>query len=208
MPAPGRRPSAYPRTPNAYPMIFQLFATRPLSFNIDALYGAIVAQARLPGFYLGYGVPDTVEGRFDMIVLHLVLLFRRLASEPKATRDLSQGVFERFCQDMDHNLREMGVSDPSVPKEMRRIGEAFYGRAEAYERAIAAAGDDRGQLLASALARNVFAEPSVSSKATHLAAYVMAAAHWLEGAETAEVIGGGLKFPDPDTVAAGDHVQP
>jgi cytochrome b pre-mRNA-processing protein 3 len=131
----------------------------------------------------------------------LVLLFRRLAREPKAAGDFSQGVFDRFCQDMDHNLREMGVSDPSVPKEMRRIGEAFYGRAEAYEHALAAAAGDRGQLLASALARNVFAEPAVSSKAAHLAAYVMAAVRWLEDAETAEIIGGGLKFPDPDTVA-------
>src|ERR1700739_217780 len=113
-------------------MKFQLFASRPTNSTIDAVYGAIVAQARLPGFYLAYGVPDTVEGRFDMIVLHLVLLFRRLAREAEF-RELAQGIFDRFCNDMDHNLREMGVGDQSVPKEMRRLGEAFYGRAGVYE---------------------------------------------------------------------------
>src|SRR3974390_245218 len=98
-------------------MKFQLFTTRPANSTIDVLYGAIVAQARLPSFYLIYGVPDTVEGRFDMIVMHLALVLRRLARE-RELGSLGQGVFDRFCRDMDHNLREMGVGDLSVPKHM------------------------------------------------------------------------------------------
>src|SRR5262249_19037461 len=149
--APRPRPLAYRscwpgRRPNMYAMRIKLFASQPANSTIDALYGAIVAQARLPAFYLAYGVPDTVEGRFDIVVLHLVLLFRRLGREPKEARKLSQGVFDRFCRDMDHNLREMGVGDLAVPKEMRRLGEAFYGRAEVYERALNA-GAERVPML-------------------------------------------------------------
>jgi cytochrome b pre-mRNA-processing protein 3 len=180
-------------------MKFQLFTSRPAEPTIDALYGAIVAQARSPDFYVAYGVPDTVEGRFDMIVLHLVLLFRRLACEPETVRALTQGVFDRFCLDMDHNLREMGVSDLAVPKQMQRFGEAFYGRAEAYERALSAEGG--GQPLVSALARNIFAEAGASSpKASRLAAYVLAAVRQLDTAEGATIAAGALRFPDPGTV--------
>jgi cytochrome b pre-mRNA-processing protein 3 len=180
-------------------MKFQLFMSRPAESTIDALYGAIVAQARSPDFYLAYCVPDTVDGRFDMIVLHLVLLFRRLAREPEITRALTQGVFDRFCLDMDHNLREMGVSDVAVPKQMRWLGEAFYGRAEAYERALSA--DAGAQSLISALARNVFAEAGVSSpKASRLAAYVLEAVRQLDTAEGAAIAAGALGFPDPGTV--------
>ena len=178
-------------------MKFQLFTSRPAESTIDALYGAIVAQARSPDFYLAYGVPDTAEGRFEMIVLHLVLLFRRLAREPKTTRALAQGVFDRFCLDMDHNLREMGVGDLAVPKQMRRLGEAFYGRAGAYERALSA---DDGALI-SAVARNVFAEAGVSSpKASRLAAYILEAVRQLDTAESVAIAAGALGFPDPGTV--------
>src|SRR6185437_5567060 len=95
--------------------------------TISALYGMIVAQARLPCFYREYAVADTVNGRFDLIVLHLAMVLDRLAQE-SALRDLGQGVFDRFCQDMEHNLREIGIGDLKVPQEMARIGEAFYGR--------------------------------------------------------------------------------
>jgi cytochrome b pre-mRNA-processing protein 3 len=183
-------------------MIFQLFATRPTDSNIDALYGTIVAQARLPGFYLAYGVPDTVEGRFDMIVLHLILLFRRLGREPEAGHALVQGIFDRFCRDMDHNLREMGVGDLAVPKEMRRLGEAFYGRAGVYERAIAGVDGNGRQSLASALARNIFADGSSSGQAARLATYVNEAVRRLDAVEGATIACGRLSFPDPDTVPA------
>jgi cytochrome b pre-mRNA-processing protein 3 len=119
-------------------MIFPLFRRSRRRDTISGLYGTIVAQARMPSFYRDYAVPDTLNGRFDLILLHLALLLDRLAQDP-ALRHLGQAVFDRFCQDMDHNLREMGVGDLAVPKEMRRIGEAFYGRAQAYRAALAAA---------------------------------------------------------------------
>jgi cytochrome b pre-mRNA-processing protein 3 len=188
-------------------MIFRLFRRDPQAVTIASLYGAIVAQARNPGFYLEYGIPDTPEGRFDMIVLHLALVCRRLGRaqgpDQAAARSVSQAVFDMFCRDMDHNLREMGVSDLGVPKKMQKLGEAFYGRLDAYDRALAAAGDEG---LAAALRRNVFggvlAEGAPAAAAPRLAAYVRAVADRLEGTATTDLGEGRLAFPDPITTAA------
>src|ERR1700704_6221839 len=118
-------------------MKFPFFGRKPRGANtISALYGMIVAQARLPCFYRDYAVADTVNGRFDLIVLHLALAVDRLTQD-EGLRSLGQGVFDRFCQDMDHNLREMGIGDLKVPQEMQRLGESFYGRAKAYQAALA-----------------------------------------------------------------------
>ncbi|HEY2226767.1 MAG TPA: ubiquinol-cytochrome C chaperone family protein [Xanthobacteraceae bacterium] len=180
-------------------MIFQFFRRSPEDHNIASLYGMIVAQARAAPFYRSYGVPDTVNGRFEMIVLHAVLLLRRLKSEPAPLRRLGQGLFERFCQDMDGSLREMGVGDLAVPKKMHKIGEAFYGRQAAYVAALAA--PDLAS-LAAALARNVFGAPSSSELgAARLASYVRAAANQL-AAQGGEALGRAeLSFPDPEEIA-------
>src|SRR5207244_1769191 len=94
----------------AIPMILRLFRRTPRNANMTLLYGAIVAQARSPVFYGRYGVPDTVNGRFEMVVLHTILVLRRLKEEP-GLRGLGQALFDAFCADMDANLREMGVGD-------------------------------------------------------------------------------------------------
>jgi cytochrome b pre-mRNA-processing protein 3 len=179
-------------------MIFRLFRRDPHAPTIAALYGVIVAQARKPAFYLGFGAPDTAEGRFDMIVLHLALLCRRLGGADAAARSLSQGVFDMFCADMDRNLREMGVGDLSVPKKMQKLGEAFYGRLGVYDRALASGDADE---LAAALAKNVLGEAAPSSRARRLAAYVRAAAHALDRTDAAALCDGRLSFPDPEAIA-------
>jgi cytochrome b pre-mRNA-processing protein 3 len=180
-------------------MIFRLFRRDPQAATIAALYGAIVAQARNPSFYLGFGVPDTAEGRFDMILLHLALFCRRLGGDPVTAGSLGQDVFDMFCRDMDHNLREMGVGDLSVPKKMQKMAEAFYGRLETYDRALAAAGEDD---LAGALARNVLGEATPSGSARRLAAYARAAARRLDETPVADLTGETQRFPDPDTIPA------
>jgi cytochrome b pre-mRNA-processing protein 3 len=134
-------------------MILPGFRRRSQARIIAALYGAVVAQARSASFYTDYGVPDTVEGRFDLIVLHLVLLLRRLGQEAGLRRSLGQDLFDEFCRDMDANLREMGVGDLAVPKRMQRFAEAFYGRQSAYGEALA--GADR-QAFEKALSRNIY----------------------------------------------------
>src|SRR6267378_2892298 len=99
----------------------------PSRGTIEAIYGMIVTQAREPLFYRDFGVPDTVNGRFDLLVLHLWMVLRRLKSI-EGGADVSQTLFDRFCDDMDANLREMGVGDLTVPRRMQAFGEAFYGR--------------------------------------------------------------------------------
>lgn len=174
-------------------MIFPLFRRSARAGTISALYGAIVAQARLPGFYNGYGVPDTVEGRFELIVLHLALVLDRLAELP-ALRDLGQGVFDRFCEDMDDNLREMGVGDLTVPKQMRRMGGAFYGRARAYREALAAADDTA---LAGILTRNVYGQTPGDRYAQRLAAYMRETVRHLKALDQAALAAGKVRFPAP-----------
>src|SRR5262249_60053581 len=149
-------------------MIFQLFRHTRQDQSIASLYGTIVAQARAPAFYQRFGVPDTVNGRLDMILLHVVLLLRRLEPEA-AAGPLGQAVFDLFCQDMDANLREMGVGDLAVPRTMRRIGEAFYGRQAAY---ITALDSSNSRALVEVLARNVL---DGREGAERLAGYVRAA---------------------------------
>ena len=102
----------------------------------------IVAQARSAAFYTDYGVPDTVLGRFDLIVLHLVLA--RLDGDGSSARGIGQKLFDLFCPDLDANLREMGVGDLAVPRRMQNFGEAFYGRQGAYLAALQAANPPGG----------------------------------------------------------------
>jgi cytochrome b pre-mRNA-processing protein 3 len=175
-------------------MIFPLFRRSSRQDTISTLYGTIVAQARLSCFYREYGVPDTVNGRFDLLVLHLAIVLDRLA-EGSELRALGQGLFDRFCEDMDENLREIGIGDLSVPREMQRIGEAFYGRAQAYRNALASEGD--GALVA-ALARNIYGgavpEPAAPIR---LAAYIREAVRGLGAQQPADLLAGKLRMADP-----------
>jgi len=181
-------------------MIFHLFRRTPPDPNIALLYGAIVAQARMPAFYQSYGVPDTVNGRFEMVVLHLVLLLQQLELRQDPVRETGQGGFDRFCRDMDANLREMGVGDLSVPRKMRGLGEAFYGRQQVYLAALAL--PERAP-LAVALARNVYGAADAHAGAARLAAYVYLAVHQLAVQDTAALRRGQVVFPDP-AQATGD----
>ncbi len=174
-------------------MILRLFRHTPRDDTIAALYGTIVAQARAPAFYQVYGVPDTVNGRLEMVMLHAVLLLRRLEGEPAPLRALGQALFDRFCRDMDDSMREMGVGDLAVPRKMRRIGAAFYSRQAAYRAALEAA-DDRA--LAVTLERNVFAGAAGPGAALRLAAYVREAARRLAAQDGFERMR--PAFPDPD----------
>lgn len=179
-----------------HPMISLPFRRASRAPTIETVYGMIVAQARSPAFYLAYGVPDTVNGRFDMIVLHLVLVLGRLRGTSPNVHPLGQQIFDRFCRDMDANFREMGVGDLAVPKEMKRVAEAFYGRSAAYEAALAA-GD--GAALAQALARNVYDLPDVGVGAARLAAYMIETARQLAAQDPSL---GALQFPHPETIPA------
>jgi cytochrome b pre-mRNA-processing protein 3 len=117
------------------------------------LYGAAVAAARDPFFYTSLGVPDTLDGRFDMVGLYTFLIIQRLTREPAPGPALAQAVFDAMFGDMDVNLREMGVGDLSVGRKVRVMWEAFHGRSVAYTAAMEA-GDVTA--LDAALSRNVW----------------------------------------------------
>jgi len=168
--------------------------------NIRRLYGAIVAQARIPEFYADYGVPDTVEGRFDMVVLHVYLVFRRLAEAGEVARTRGQEMFDLFIEDMDASMRELGVGDLSVSRKMRAMAEGYYGRTGVYDAALLDAGDDK---LTAALLRNVYAgEESRVAGARRLACYARHAAKSLADTRTGEIESGAFAFPNPGEVRA------
>jgi len=157
------------------------------------LYGAIVASARTPALYSEIGVPDTVNGRFEMVVLHMALVMRRLDPGGETARATGQTVFDLFCRDMDNSLRELGVSDLKVPKRMRQVGEAYYGRVGAYEPGLTTGNAD---MLAGAIARTVFAGEDSSRSAKALAAYTIAAADLLAAQDESEIVAARPDFPD------------
>ena len=129
------------------------------------LYGQAVAAARHPFFYSDLGVPDTLDGRFDMVGLHAFLLLRRLGREGAAGASLGQALFDAMFSDMDLNLREMGVGDLSVGKKVRVMWEAFHGRAAVYGDAMALG----PEALAEALERNLWPGEEQRLAASNLA---------------------------------------
>lgn len=167
--------------------------------TIEAIYGMIVTQAREPIFYRDLGVPDTVNGRFDLLLLHLWLLLRRLrtvqsvnqgANQGQGATELSQALFDRFCEDMDDNLREMGIGDQTVPKRMRAFGEAFYGRVQAYDQAI----DGGAEALAAAICKNILNGTGMD-QARRLAAYARATEADLGRTDEAALLCASFKYP-------------
>jgi cytochrome b pre-mRNA-processing protein 3 len=146
----------------------------------ERLYGSIVAAARRPEFYLRHGVPDTVDGRFDLIVVHMFLVLERLKGEAHA--DLRQALTDTFFKDMD-------TGDLSVGKKVRKMAEAFFGRIKAYGEA------GNVDALSEAVARNVYAELD-TTPAPALAQYMVLARQRLSAQDEADIISGQFKLPD------------
>ncbi len=174
-------------------MLGKLSARRKAGTKLGAaaseLYERAVAHAREPAFYAGFGVPDSIDGRFDLVTLHVHLICRRLSRIGPSGARLAQAVFDAMFRDMEGNLRELGVGDPSVPKRVRAMAEAYFGRAKAYDAALIKNGD----ALAAALLRNVYAGAAMAS-AGALAAYVRSAARNLDIQTDDDLLAGRLTF--------------
>jgi cytochrome b pre-mRNA-processing protein 3 len=153
-------------------------------------YEAIVAAARHPVFYASWGVPDTLDGRFDMISLHSFLVLDRLKG---VEQDFRQRLVDEMFADMDRSLREMGVGDLSVGKKVRKMAEVFYGRVAAYDAALAGP----PEALEAAIARNVFPDVQDSAGPRLLAAHVAAQRQHLAAQEAAVIAGGSVDFKEP-----------
>jgi cytochrome b pre-mRNA-processing protein 3 len=154
----------------------------------QAIYEKLVKSARNERFYSDFGVPDTVDGRFDMVVLHTFLYLERLGLEGSDHEQLKQEVTDAFFKDMDRSLREMGVGDLSVGKKVRKMAEAFFGRVNAYKTA------QEVEAMQAALERNVFAG-ALSSKVGELAKWVIEARQQLAAQATDSVLDGQVQWP-------------
>ncbi len=154
------------------------------------LYAAAVSAARDPFFYAGLGVPDTLDGRFDLVGLHASLLIRRLRRLPAPGEAVAQAVFDAMFSDMDTNLREMGVGDMTVARNVRAMWEAFHGRAAAYEAAL---DDPDPAALDDAVARNVWRGEGAPN-APRLAGIARAQMARLDATEAADLFAGRVSF--------------
>jgi|SRR5579859_3866274 len=137
-------------------LLERLFRSRPSRIAGGLLYALAVEQSRNPMLYRDLATPDTVEGRFEVYSLHVVLILERLRSCGAQSADVSQALFDTYVKGLDNALREMGVGDLSVGRKMRKLGEAFYGRGKSYEAAFATLPDLT--LLQQLLVRTVYAD--------------------------------------------------
>jgi cytochrome b pre-mRNA-processing protein 3 len=178
-------------------MIFSLFRSRSTRVAARDIYGEIIAQARQPLFYEGLGVPDSVEGRFDLLVLHSFLVMGRLKG--KGGADTTEGhfankIFSTMVEDLDSNLRELGVGDLTVGKKVRGLTEAFLGRAASYDEALKT---KDSELMARVVARNILGDEllATSDKAKSLSAYVFAVNKELTDQSAERLMQGVVVFP-------------
>ncbi|HLG87863.1 MAG TPA: ubiquinol-cytochrome C chaperone family protein [Alphaproteobacteria bacterium] len=118
------------------------------------LYARLVQAARQPALYRDLKVPDTIEGRYEMVALHMALLLRRLQKEGRARAKLAQALLDYMAADFDRSIRELGIGDLGVARYMKRLGEGFYGRSGAYSDALQQQDDSA---LSQALLRNAYA---------------------------------------------------
>ncbi|MEM0905856.1 MAG: ubiquinol-cytochrome C chaperone family protein [Pseudomonadota bacterium] len=174
--------------------MLRFFTKKKPNAVVRRLYDAAVEQARLPIFYQTFGVADTLDGRFDMVVFHVWPVIDALRQDDGAISEDGQALFDAFVEDMEQNLRSIGVGDTTFPKKMKQIGKAFYGRFGAYREA----GDDAA--LAAAIARNVLDDESLatSPKARALVRYARA---MQEAAGTGDVLTA-FRYPEPAAYAA------
>lgn len=171
--------------------MFSFFRANPVQHAAELAYRRVVEQARQPGFFTDGGVPDTVDGRFELICLHAFLYLHRLKRERPGSGALGQRFFDVMFVDFDRALREMGTGDLSVSREIKRMAEAFYGRIAAYEEGLSA-GD---AALRPALARNLFGTaPASEARLAAMAHYIRREAAGLDRQDAAALLAGEIAF--------------
>ncbi len=155
-----------------------LFRRRDDSQDIETLYERLVDLSRDVAFYTELAVPDTIDGRFDTLSIHVHAVLRRLKGQGAVADRGAQALFDRFMLDMDQSLREMGVGDLGVGKRIKKMGAAFYGRMDAYDRGLdAEASADGKSPLAEALHRNLYRDEDVSLEVLQACAARVEALH-------------------------------
>jgi cytochrome b pre-mRNA-processing protein 3 len=174
--------------------MFGLFGDRRKrsKWAVDRLHGSVITQALRPEFYFEGGARDNFSGRFEMASLHATLAFRRLRELGPTGRDLAQECFDALFDGFDEALRDIGTGDLTVGKKIRKMGEAFYGRARAYDEALAEAAGP--QALEEALARNLGVSEAVAPR---FAAYVRSVEEALARHAPDMLLSGEINWPKP-----------
>jgi cytochrome b pre-mRNA-processing protein 3 len=173
-------------------LVFGLFKLRQHTKVAHSLYSSILIQARLPVFYTDWGVQDTIDGRFDMIVLHAHILFNRLKDGTIKDQKIAQSVFDLMFADLDQNLREMGVGDVGVSKRIRAMAEAFYGRATAYSNSML---EEDNIALTAALRRNLYRNSEAEDQQIiGISIYMRNQVAHLKSQQLSELIQGKISF--------------
>lgn len=176
-------------------MVFGLFRKKRHNQAImTRQYDALTRVSRQPVFFLDYGMPDTVMGRFEMVAIVMILFFRRTSKSPTSGQQLAQEIVDAFFQDLDHSIRELGIGDVGVPKRMKKFAGMFYGRLESYSRAMEA-GDETG--LAEALRRNIHPEKPDAPDMLAMARYMLEAEKTLAAVAEDDIATGSLSLPVP-----------
>lgn len=179
------------RSAAAEQAVIALFRRNPTRDAAELAYATVVSQARRPAFFAKAGVPDTIDGRFELICLHAFLYLHRLKSERPQSAALAQRFFDHMFGDLDRSLREMGTGDLSVGREVKQMAQAFYGRIQAYEQGLAG-GED---VLEAALGRNLYGTVEAPpAQLAVLAAYLRREAAALAGQPAAALLAGRIGF--------------
>jgi cytochrome b pre-mRNA-processing protein 3 len=160
----------------------------------QALYERIREQARVPVFYERLAVPDTIDGRFELVVLHMCIIIGALKGLEGKGEKLSQDLFDVAFKDFDHAIREMGIGDLSVARHMKRMMEGFHGRYFAYEQALGHK-NDRLNALSSALTKNLYGTvaPPETKVLETMSEYIISS---VEGIDAKAVFENSFTFPE------------
>lgn len=161
-----------------------------------SLYGSIVTQARIRDFYAHWGVPDTVEGRFEMIALHLVAVLDRLRHDGQPGHQLARALTETFAVDVDDNLREMTVGDLAVPRYVKRAVGALKERHTSYRAALAEPGEE----MLAAVVEARLGGTTGGLDVPRICAYIRRVGHRLDQLPSGEVLAGRIVWPHIDAV--------
>ena len=174
-------------------MLARMRKNRALRQTARLLYGSIVTAARQRRFYASWGAPDTLQGRFELILLHLVLAQHRLACEGRCGARLARALNEAFIADIDDQMREMTFGDLAVPREIGSAAAALFDRWRAFSAALAA-GQERtlGEALAAQLA---YLDPEARIDTASLAGYMRRTAEALVAQPSARVLAGDFAWP-------------
>jgi cytochrome b pre-mRNA-processing protein 3 len=192
----GRALSSFAEHLDASIVLFlkRLFQAPRFQAEGRALYRRIADHARRPILFIAYGVPDTIDGRFEMLCLHVYPLFHRLKGQGAEAEALSQTTYDAMFADLDGSLRELGVADLGVGRRIKTMTEALNGRIHAFDRAFAA-GDAE---LREAVRRNVYGTAAPSEDQVRaMADYLRHIREALLASSLADLCAGRLSLPEP-----------